>query len=76
MMVMLVLMLLSQCGLYVLCFVLRDKFESSSMRSVEKLAALTSSSEYEKAVEAYSNKFVNGAGMQKPGTRGFQLWLI
>lgn len=42
----------------------------------EKLATLRSSSAYSKAVETYSNKFVNGAGMQKPGTRGFELWLI
>lgn len=46
------------------------------MRFEEKLAALRSSSEFAKAVETYSNKFVNGAGMQKPGTRGFELWLI
>ena len=46
------------------------------MRSEEKLAVLQSSSEYAKAVEAYSNKFVDGAGMQKLGTRGFELWLI
>lgn len=70
------LTLLSQRGLYVLCLAHLDKLESSPVRSEEKLAALTSSSEYAKAVEAYSNKFVNGAGMQKPGTRGFQLWLI
>lgn len=47
-----------------------------SVDSQEKLAALRCSSAYAKAVEAYSNKFVNGAGMQKPGTRGFELWLI
>ena len=46
------------------------------MRSQEKMAALRASLEYKKAVDAYSNKFVNGAGMQKPGTRGFELWLI
>lgn len=46
------------------------------MESQEKLAALRGSSAYAKAAEAYSNKFVNGAGMQKPGTRGFELWLI
>ncbi|MCW2312227.1 hypothetical protein [Rhodoferax antarcticus] len=46
------------------------------MQPQQKLAELRSSSGYEKAVEAYSNKFVNGAGMQKPGTRGFELWLI
>lgn len=46
------------------------------MESQEKLATLRGSSAYAKAVEAYSNKFVNGAGMQKPGTRGFELWLI
>lgn len=73
---MLVLTLLSQRGLYVLNLAHHDKLESSPMRSEEELAALTSSSEYAKAVEAYSNKFVNGAGMQKPGTRGFELWLI
>jgi hypothetical protein len=42
----------------------------------EKMAALRTSSVYTEAVNAYSNKFVNGAGMQKPGTRGFELWLL
>lgn len=73
---MLVLPLLSQRELYVLCFAHLNNIEISRMSEQEKLAALRSSSAYAKAVQAYSNKFVNGAGMQKPGTRGFELWLI
>lgn len=46
------------------------------MQTQEKMATLRASPEYRKAVEAYSNKFINGAGMQKPGTRGFELWLL
>lgn len=46
------------------------------MTPQEKMSALRASAAYIQAVEAYSNKFFNGAGMQKPGTRGFELWLI
>ena len=46
------------------------------MGSQEKMTALRASPAYAKAVEGYSNRFVNGAGMQGPGTRGFELWLI
>jgi hypothetical protein len=46
------------------------------MGTQEKMSNLRSSSAYAEAVESYSNKFVNGAGLQKPGTRGFELWLL
>lgn len=67
---------LTGSGVYVLDLAHLNKTKRLTMESQEKLAALRSSSAYAKAVEAYSNKFVNGAGMQKPGTRGFELWLI
>ena len=46
------------------------------METQEKMAALRLSFAYAEAVASYSNKFVNGAGLQKPGTRGFELWLL
>lgn len=40
------------------------------------LTALKESKEYISAVNSYSNKFKNGAGMQKPNSVGFILWVI
>jgi len=42
----------------------------------ERLARLQESSEYIKAVDSYTNRFVNGAGLQRPGSDGFSLWLL
>jgi hypothetical protein len=49
---------------------------SPPMKPQEKLDELRCSPAHAQAVESYSNKFVNGAGMQRPGTRGFELWLL
>ncbi len=42
----------------------------------EKMGQLLASPKYAKAVESYTNRFVNGAGLQKPGSVGFALWLL
>lgn len=42
----------------------------------QKMAELEASPEYAAARKSYCNRFVNGAGMQKPGSCGFTLWLI
>ena len=39
-------------------------------------AELQARPEYAKATASYSNAFVNGAGRQKPGTVGFDLWFL
>ncbi len=44
--------------------------------SNEKRAQLEVGPEYAKALESYTNRFVNGAGLQKPGSVGFALWLL
>ena len=49
-----------------------DPFESP----VPKLADLVASPEYVAAVKSYSNVYVNGAALQRPGSVGFALWLL
>lgn len=44
--------------------------------TAQKMVALSASPEYAAAVKSYSNKYINGAGLQKPGSVGFALWLI
>lgn len=40
------------------------------------MAALVASPEYAAAVNSYSNEYVNGAALQRPGSVGFALWLL
>ena len=42
----------------------------------EKMGQLLASPEYAKAEESYTNRFVNGAGLQKSGSVGFAFWLL
>lgn len=44
--------------------------------AAENLAKLLCSQEYEAACASYTNKFRHGAGRQKPGSKGFALWLL
>lgn len=42
----------------------------------QKLMELRTSPDYTEAAASYTNVFRNGAGLQKPGTKGFELWLL
>lgn len=42
----------------------------------QKMATLVASPEYAAAVKSYSNGYINGAALQKPGSVGFKLWLL